>query len=107
MDRVLPNSSRSIDNRRTSAAEIFTMFVNQTAEIPNQLNTMRKLIDYKELWLAQREIERRQYEGEQENRRAAREADREKRAAEENNLKTAENEQRKCQRLVNEEWKRH
>lgn len=47
LDHVFAQTSRYLDGRRTSAAEIFSTFVNRTANIPNWLNAMRKLIDRK------------------------------------------------------------
>lgn len=77
---VLPEPSRTIGERRTSAVEILTIFVHQTAGITNWLNTVRTLINDNEMRLAELDFQRPQYEAEQEQRGAAGEAEREKRA---------------------------
>lgn len=56
LDRVLPNPSRSIDDYRPIDADIFIIFENQTAVIPNCLNNVCNLIENKELRLTERNI---------------------------------------------------
>lgn len=72
---VLPNPSHTIDERRTTAAEIFKVFVNRTVDIPDWLNTMRTLIKDNELRIAERDIQSEKYETKQEKWRKTREAE--------------------------------
>lgn len=58
MGPVFAQPSRSIDDRRTSAREIFTLYVNRTQNISNWPNTMHALIDEKETHLTEWAIQR-------------------------------------------------
>lgn len=95
-----------MDDRRTSAAESFTMFVNCTANIPNWLNKMGKLIDGKETSLTEWVIQQQQYEAELKQRCEARKTEREECAAAITAIKATESEKRQRQHRTTADSKR-
>lgn len=82
------------------------MLVNRTADIPNRLNTMQTLIDDKETRLTGWEIQRQQYEVEQEQRRTARETEQQERAAATDGRKASESQHGQLQRRMAADTKR-
>ena len=100
LDRLLPSTGRTEEARRESGRDVFKMFLDRTADIPNFFNDLRNAVNDKEAELVAAENQRQREEAQQEHMRVVRETQRQARLAAENQQKQAEREQRARKRQI-------